>query len=141
MKTKSLKENPLEKRDIFTENLGNLVKIRGTMHPQRNKIIMNGDSFIQNIETLPLKQFFIDGKMAMTKTPFEFRVSLGEDKFVLKNDELNILAVSDSLREAADNVREQVYLLWKEFVDVPEKNIDKSALPLRKLLKENLVFE
>jgi hypothetical protein len=121
--------------DIIKEKTGRFISIAGNFKDSRT-LSITSELSIKEIHSIPITQFFIDEVIRDLKHEIVLSVNYNktEDKYLLKNDQLNIFAINRQLDSAVEDIKEQIGMLWQGYVDEDISKLTKSAIKFRELL-------
>lgn len=84
---------------------------------------------------LALSEVFINEKKAVLHKPLLLNIQLEDKHYILSQDELGLLAISSSPKQALKEIQEEFSDLWKEYVTCPEEELTEGAKRLRAKLQ------
>lgn len=130
-----------EIEDLAKRNIGKIVQIRGRATiPKKGR-----DKIYENVHVLkPVEEIFFD-KIHWKKHVLEFKeplvtqVDFIEKMVVLKNEEYDILIISEGWEDGIREFNEYFMFLWEEYVLAPDEELTKDAIELKKKLNELVV--
>lgn len=86
-------------------------------------------------EQLTLSEVFINGKRVTLDKPLLLNLLFENEHKIVSYDDLGLLAISDSIKQALDEIQEEFSDLWKEYVSCPEDELTEGAKRLRAKLQ------
>jgi translation initiation factor 2 beta subunit (eIF-2beta)/eIF-5 len=117
------------------EYIGKFVNVKGTMKPHNKYYAMYIDSedSVEESTDYFLKQMRVedDSKPLLENVPL--LLEREDDCYVASNDELGILAVSNSMKNVIKEAEGQLFILFKEYVLTDDKLADSGQLLSDKL--------
>lgn len=127
-----------EVEPVLTQAVGQLVEIQG-----RAQIDASGrlHSFpeVNDVEIVTLQPLSMDmivgyERRFLLREPLIGEVSHDQGWFIIENADLSLLAYGETRTEALGEFERDFEVLWQEYVDVPEAELTRDALELRKRL-------
>lgn len=119
------------------ENIGRLVRIRGIMALERSgkfTLSLYRENFLEEIKKLPLEQINIKGKSLDLKEPILLSVSYEDDRYLVSNDKFHLRGSGSSLKAAIEDIKEEIEILWDDYVEAGLDDLSEDALDFRKEL-------
>ena len=85
---------------------------------------------------MPLEEIVIEENSIILKTPIKLTVVFDkeDEQYTVENEDLNVFAINDDLKEAVENIKEQIGIIWVEFVKDDPSNLTDSAIAFRDIL-------
>jgi hypothetical protein len=128
-----------ELQDAVFQNMTKLITISGMMEQKQNKLFIEFDteSALQGINSLTLLEVdFGEGNIKKLTHPLEIHADYQDDidRYIISNDEFDLLAVASNLKAGMEEISEELRLLYAEYVDEDISNLTNSAITLRKSL-------
>ncbi len=122
--------------DAVREVIGELVTIRGMMVPSKGKFILSIDNeiSIDNVSQYHLKTMKKDGIDIGLIEEVLIDVDFEDDYYIASNDNLGLLSAKPKMKQAIDEIQEELAVLWQEYVAVEESELTSSGMELRKKL-------
>ena len=119
--------------DAVREVIGELVTIRGMMVPSKGKFILSIDNeiSIDNVSQYHLKTMKKDGIDIGLMEEVSIDVDFEDDYYVASNDNLGLLSAKPKMKQAIDEIQEELAVLWQEYVAVDESELTSSGIDLR----------
>ncbi|WP_424359935.1 hypothetical protein [Methanocella sp. MCL-LM] len=99
-------------------------------------IFIEDEKDIQKMEGIPLRDIKIQDKIAVLKVPLILDVQYEDDEYIISNEELCIHSVSDSLKDAIEDIKKSIETLWIEYVDADSDTLTDDAIAFRNKLKD-----
>lgn len=96
-------------------------------------------SKIQRIKKLPIESFFVGNKNIRFKKPLQCDFIFENGRYNVSNDRYSILVVSDNMREVIIDIKDQLNLLWREYVECDESELTDNAIKFRNLLIRSVI--
>lgn len=121
--------------EIIKENTGKFVSIAGNFKDSHT-LSIESELSIKAIHSIPIKQVFVNDSLKNLKQELVFSIDYNkiEDKYLLKNEQLNIFAINRQLDLAVEDIQEQIGMLWQGYVKEDISKLTKTAIKLRNLL-------
>lgn len=122
--------------DEIKDIIGNIVSIKGLMKPLKGKFVLSidsEDSIEKNTQYYlsSIKRRGIEKKLVKS-VPLD--IEFEDDEYIASNDELGLLAVQPKMDSLIEEIREQLEVLWQEYVQVDEEELAPSGKNLRDVL-------
>ncbi|MDK2825247.1 MAG: hypothetical protein PWQ63_1727 [Methanolobus sp.] len=117
------------------EYIGKFVSVKGTMKPHNKYYAMYIDSedSIEECTDYSLKQMRITDELKTLLKDVLLLMEREDDCYVASNDDLGILAVSNSMKGVIKEAEEQLFILYKEYVLTDDKLADSGEILSEKL--------
>jgi hypothetical protein len=121
--------------DIIKNNGGEIVSLSGKL-TEFKTILIESASDLTRINIIPLNEIIVDEENIVLKRPIDLDIEYDKenDEYVVENENLNVFVINDDLKEAIESLKEQIGILWVEFVKEDPSNLTDSAIEFRKTL-------
>ncbi|CAG0975720.1 MAG: hypothetical protein OIN86_07955 [Candidatus Methanoperedens sp.] len=86
-------------------------------------------------EQFPLSEFFINRKRVTLSKPLLLDIQLEDKRYIVSYNDLGLLAISSSRKQALQEIQEEFSELWEEYVICPENELTEGAKRLKAKLK------
>ncbi len=125
-----------EIEDDVISHLREFVKIRGTMKLHKGKFMLfvDDEDCIKRTSTYALTDMGIDNVNKKLDTPVPLELEVEDYFYIASNDEIGILGYQKSVEKAVNEAKEQLFVLFKEYVLTSEE-LSKSGEELSEKLK------
>lgn len=122
--------------DIIIKNVRHFVSLSGTLKDSHTIRIEREDD-IKPIREIPLQQITINGELLDLVTPIKLRVEYDktESKYLIENEQFDIFSINDNLNAAIDDIKIQINMLWKGYVEEDPSILTEGAIKYRDLIK------
>ena len=130
-----------ELQDFIFQNMTKFITISGIVEQKQNKMFVEFDdrSALQTADSLTLFEVdFGEGSIRKLAHPLEIRAEYEDetDRYLVSNDEFNLLTVAGNLKEGMEEINEELKVLYTEYVKEDVSNLTRSAVTLRNKLLE-----
>lgn len=115
------------------KNLKKLIKVSG-IENKNGYIEISDERSINSVESLPLDEIKIEGALKKFKLPLELEVEFENEHYIISNDDLGLLVVSDNLKKGIEGIKEEFNTLWDYYVNDTPDNLTTSAIEFRNRL-------
>lgn len=125
-----------EIESIITGSIGELVRIRGLMKPKGGKFVLhiNDENSLDSLKHINIKSFMIGKVEKHLKDPISVNVIFENDQYIVSNDEMGLLVAAHSMKNAYEEIQEELAILWSEYVNVDENELTNGAKQFREKL-------
>ena len=121
---------------VIREVIGEFVTIRGMMVPYKGHFILSIDNevSIDNVSQYHLKTMKVDGIDKELIESVLIDVDFEDDYYIASNDDIGLLAARPKMTQVVDEIKDELSVLWQEYVAVDENELTASGKDLRKKL-------
>jgi hypothetical protein len=125
--------------DKIINNVRHFVSLSGILKDSRTILIEN-DNAIKQIREIPLYQITIDGKLQDLVNPIKLRMEYDKNtnRYLVENAQLDIFSIENTLLAAVEDVKIQINMLWKGYVEENPSKLTEGAMEYRELIKNLL---
>jgi len=123
--------------DAVREVIGEFVTIRGMMIPYKggNFILsIDNEVSIENVSQYRLKTMKVDGIDRELTESVLIDVDFEDDYYIASNDDIGLLAARPKMAQVVDEIKEELAVLWQEYVAVDENELTAGGKDLRNKL-------
>ncbi len=82
----------------------------------------------------PLKEVKLKGRVRELKTPLQLKVDYYDEEYVVTNRDIGLRVISKTMKEALEEINEQIDILWSAYVEADISRMNAGAKELRKKL-------
>jgi hypothetical protein len=121
--------------DLIKTHGNEFVAIAGKLTESKT-ILIESESNLTKVDAMPLEEISINENSIILKTPIKLTVDFDKEneQYTVENEELNVFAINDDLKEAVESIKEQIGTIWVEFVKEDPDNLTDSAIAFRDTL-------
>ncbi len=124
-----------ELEDKIVENIGRLIRVRGVMALEkggRYTLSLEDDKSIEDLKYMPLYNIEIRGRNLDLKEPLDLDLLYEDDRYIVSNDKLHLMAVGPNLKDAIEGINEEIEILWEDYVEASLDELSEDAMEFRK---------
>ena len=126
-----------ELENKIIENIGGLVRIRGTMALEKGgkfALSLTNEEALEDLDRLPLDRIRIRGRSFDLKEPILLDVSYEEDQYWLTCDKFHLRGLGANMKIAIEDLNNEIEALWEDYVEVGLGELSEDAIDLRREL-------
>lgn len=126
----------LDIEDVLREHLGRFIHFEATLKLKNGKFFVEMDDsiIIDQIQTFPLVYVTISGRERRLSSPLLLSVEYSDGTYHLENTELLIETYATRLKDAMDQISDQLELLYLEYCTCDLDELTSDAIDLRRTL-------
>ncbi|WP_440946741.1 hypothetical protein ACSAZL_00110 [Methanosarcina sp. T3] len=125
--------------DLVTSSLGKFVRVRGKTSPTSTGTFVleiDQENCLEPLSHYNLRLFKKDNVIRKLEKAVNIELYFENDYYIASNDDLGLLSAQPTLKQAIEGVKEELTVLWSEYVETEENTLTKSGKILRdKLLQ------